>query len=103
MKIVPMSRTSMPALAIRRATPSPASMTLDPIAQIFNGHDIGTGLIYQDPNIKVSAVQNSHFDFHKGSATGKHKSYSYRFEMSDRVIVFTGDTGVSEWDEHFCR
>ena len=67
-----------------------------PIAQIFNGHDIGTGLIYQDPNIKVSAVQNSHFDFHKGSATGKHKSYSYRFEMSDRVIVFTGDTGVSD-------
>src|SRR6516225_6002920 len=64
-----------------------------PIAQIFNGHDIGTGLIYQDPNIKVSAVQNSHFDFHKGSATGKHKSYSYRIEMSDRVIVFTGDTG----------
>jgi hypothetical protein len=44
----------------------------------------------------VSTVQNSHFDFHKGSATGKHKSYSYRFEMSDRVIVFTGDTGVSD-------
>src|SRR5215475_11855848 len=67
-----------------------------PIAQIFNGHDVGTGLIYQDTNIKVSAVQNSHFDFHKGTASGKHKSYSYRFEMSDRVIVFTGDTGVSD-------
>jgi ribonuclease BN (tRNA processing enzyme) len=67
-----------------------------PIAQVSNGHDIGTGLIYQDVNIKVSAVQNSHFDFHKDSAVGKHKSYSYRFEMSDRVIVFTGDTGVSE-------
>jgi len=44
----------------------------------------------------VSALQNSHFDFHKGSAIGKHKSYSYRFEMSDRVIVFTGDTGISD-------
>src|SRR3984893_2385558 len=45
-----------------------------PIAQIFHGHDVGTGLIYQDINIKVSAVQNSHFDFHKGPASGKHKS-----------------------------
>ena len=67
-----------------------------PIAQIFNGHDVGTGSIYQDTNIKVSAVQNSHFDFHKGPASGKHKSYSYRFETPDRVIVFTGDTGASE-------
>jgi hypothetical protein len=67
-----------------------------PIAQIFHGHDIGTGLIYQDINIKVSAVQNSHFDFHKGPASGKHKSYSYRFETPDRVIVFTGDTGASD-------
>jgi hypothetical protein len=25
-------------------------------------------------------------------ASGKHKSYSYRFETPDRVIVFTGDT-----------
>jgi ribonuclease BN (tRNA processing enzyme) len=67
-----------------------------PIAQIFNGHDVGTGSIYQDTNIKVSAVQNSHFDFHNGPASGKHKSYSYRFETPDRVIVFTGDTGASE-------
>src|SRR5712672_716091 len=67
-----------------------------PIDQIFKGHDVGTGSIYQDTNIKVSAVQNSHYDFHKGPASGKHKSYSYRFEMSDRVIVFTGDTGASD-------
>jgi ribonuclease BN (tRNA processing enzyme) len=67
-----------------------------PIAQIFNGHDVGTGLIYQDANIKVTAAQNSHFDFHTGPASGRHKSYSYRFEMSDRVIVFTGDTGARD-------
>ena len=67
-----------------------------PIAQVFSGHDVGTGMIYQDPNIKVTAVENSHYGFHKGSASGKHKSYSYRFEMSDRVIVFTGDTGPSD-------
>jgi len=44
----------------------------------------------------VTAVENSHFAFHKGPAAGKHKSYSYRFETPDRVIVFTGDTGPSD-------
>ena len=50
-----------------------------PIAQLFFGHDVGTGMIYQDANIKVTAVENSHFAFHEGPAVGKHKSYSYRF------------------------
>ena len=67
-----------------------------PIAQVFFGHDVGTGVIYQDANIKVTAVENSHFDFHEGPASGTHKSYSYRFETPDRVIVFTGDTGPSD-------
>jgi ribonuclease BN (tRNA processing enzyme) len=67
-----------------------------PIAQVFFGHDVGTGMIYQDANIKVTAVENSHFDFHEGFAAGKHKSYAYRFETPDRVIVFTGDTGASD-------
>jgi hypothetical protein len=47
-------------------------------------------MIYQDANIRVTAVENSHFAFHEGPAAGKHKSYAYRFETSDRVIVFTG-------------
>ncbi len=67
-----------------------------PIAQVFFGHDVGTGVVYQDANVKVTAVENSHFAFHDGPAFGKHKSYSYRFETPDRVIVFTGDTGPSD-------
>jgi len=67
-----------------------------PLAQVFFGHDVGTGVIYQDANVKVTAVENSHFDSHKGPAYGKHKSYSYRFETPHRVIVFTGDTGPSD-------
>ena len=67
-----------------------------PIAQVFFGHDVGTRVVYQDTNIKVAAVENSHFDFHEGPASGRHKSYSYRFETPDRVIVFTGDTGPSD-------
>ena len=67
-----------------------------PLAEVFFGHDVGIGVIYQDANVKVTAVENSHFAFHKGPAAGKHKSYSYRFETPDRVIVFTGDTGASD-------
>jgi len=67
-----------------------------PIAQVFFGHDVGSGVIYQDANIKVTAVENSHFAFHTGPASGKYWSYSYRFETPDRVIVFTGDTGTSD-------
>jgi ribonuclease BN (tRNA processing enzyme) len=64
-----------------------------PIEQLFFGHDVDPGMIYQDGNIKVTAIENTHFGFHKGAAAGKHKSYSYRFETPGRVIVFTSDTG----------
>jgi ribonuclease BN (tRNA processing enzyme) len=68
-----------------------------PIEKVFFGHDVGAGVVYQDGNIKVTAVENSHYHFRPGSpAFGKYKSYSYRFETPDRVIVFTGDTGPSD-------
>lgn len=67
-----------------------------PLDKMFLGHDVGTGIIYQDANIKVTAVENTHFSFHKGPASGRYKSYAYRFETPDRVIVFTGDTGPSD-------
>jgi ribonuclease BN (tRNA processing enzyme) len=67
-----------------------------PANKIFFGHDTGTGVIYDDANVKVTAAENSHFNFPPGSpAYGKYKSYSYRFETADRVIVFSGDTGPS--------
>jgi ribonuclease BN (tRNA processing enzyme) len=67
-----------------------------PIERLFFGHDVGTGVVYQDANIKVTAIENTHFAFHKGAAAGRHKSYSYRFETPSRVIVFTGDSGPNE-------
>src|SRR5438093_270626 len=67
-----------------------------PIAKMFFGYDKGTGAIYQDANVKVTAAENTHFNFPPGTpAYGKYKSYAYRFETPDRVIVFTGDTGPS--------
>ena len=67
-----------------------------PIERLFFGHDVDPGLVYQDANIKVTAIENTHFAFHKGAAAGKHKSYSYRFETPGRIIVFTGDSGPNE-------
>jgi len=67
-----------------------------PMTKMFFGHDKGTGVIYQDANVKVTAAENTHFNFPQGTpAYGKYKSYAYRFEAPDRVVVFTGDTGPS--------
>ena len=65
-----------------------------PVDEVFFGHDTGAGMLYQDANIKVTAVENTHYNFPRSSpAYGKYKSYAYRFETPDRVVVFTGDTG----------
>jgi ribonuclease BN (tRNA processing enzyme) len=75
-----------------------------PAAKIFFGHDTGTGVIYQDANVKVTAAENSHFNFRPGTpAYGKFKSYSYRFETADRVVVFSGDTGPSAGLEELAK
>jgi ribonuclease BN (tRNA processing enzyme) len=68
-----------------------------PMTDTFHGHDVGPGLVYQDANVKVTAVENTHFHFQPGTPPyGKYKSYSYRFETPDRVVFFTGDTGPSD-------
>jgi hypothetical protein len=67
----------------------------------FFGHDVGSGVIYQDDNIKVMAVENTHFKLHQaGPAVGKYKSYSYRFDAPDRVVVFTAIPALATWS---CR
>jgi ribonuclease BN (tRNA processing enzyme) len=68
-----------------------------PMAQTFHGHDVLPGIVYQDGKIRVTAVENTHFHFPPGSRPdGKYRSYSYRFETPDRVVVFAGDTGPSD-------
>ncbi|MFZ3352593.1 MAG: MBL fold metallo-hydrolase [Xanthobacteraceae bacterium] len=67
------------------------------MTQLFRGHDVKPGLVYQDANVKVTAVENTHFHFEPSSpAYGKYHSYSYRFETPGRVVFFTGDTGPSD-------
>jgi ribonuclease BN (tRNA processing enzyme) len=67
-----------------------------PISRLFFGHDVGAGEIYKDANVTVRAIENTHFDFQKISDSARQKSYSYRFDTPGRVVVFTGDTGLSE-------
>ena len=67
------------------------------MADVFRGRDVVPGAVYQDANVRVSAVENTHFNFAPDSpGHGKYRSYSYRFETPGRVVVFTGDTGPSE-------
>ena len=46
-----------------------------------------SGVIYHDDGIKVTSVENTH---------GMDYSYAFRFDMPDRSIVFSGDTGYDE-------
>ena len=58
----------------------------------------GPTLIYSDRNVRVYAVENTHYATlrRETPAYGRDRSYSYRFETTDRSIVFSGDTGPSE-------
>jgi ribonuclease BN (tRNA processing enzyme) len=68
-----------------------------PMTHTFHGHEVVPGVVYQDDRVRVIAVENTHFHFPPGSRPdGKYRSYAYRFETPDRVVVFTGDTGPSD-------
>lgn len=69
--------------------------TLDP-AQIFRGHDIAPGLVYEDDNLRVTAVENTHYPDSGHVDDAHHVSFSYRFDTPDRSIVFSGDTAKSD-------
>lgn len=66
-------------------------------------HEYVAGPIFDDGNVRVSAVENTHFDLPEGSPAAGNKSYSLRFEAGGRSIVFTGDTGPSEAVTEFAK
>ena len=68
--------------------------TPDPLTQI-EVHEVGVGVIFQDANIKVTAVENTHYTSPVANPASKPKSYSYRIETPAGSIVFTGDTAPS--------
>jgi ribonuclease BN (tRNA processing enzyme) len=58
-----------------------------------NAHEIGAGVVYKDPNVRVTAFQTAH----------AMESYGYRFETADRSIVISGDTGPTQATIDACR
>ena len=66
------------------------------VADPFVAHEIAAGgRVFQDDKIRIDAVENSHYALMPASDRQVLKSYAYRIETPDGVIVFTGDTGSS--------
>lgn len=74
-----------------------------------NVHNIGDApagkLIFKDDNVVVSAIENCHYHHDDPVKTkdGIEKSYAFRFETSDRIVVFSGDTGPCDPLVEFAR
>jgi ribonuclease BN (tRNA processing enzyme) len=59
--------------------------------------EIVDGEKFSVDDVKITAAENSHYGFQPGTANYKaYQSLSFRFDMSDRSIMFTGDTGPSD-------
>jgi ribonuclease BN (tRNA processing enzyme) len=72
-------------------------------AAMFHAEEVQPGLIFSDAQIKVTAVENSHYRLCAETFGNTQKSYSFKFVTPDKVIVFTGDTGDSEAVETLAR
>lgn len=53
-----------------------------------HAHEIQPGVVYQDSNVKVTAIPVPHANLRR--------AYAYKFETRDRTIVISGDTRPSE-------
>ena len=65
-------------------------------SELFRAHDIvKVGLVFHDDLVTVTAAEVCHFHFDPAAPPdgGPHKSFAFRFETPDRVVVFSGDTG----------
>jgi ribonuclease BN (tRNA processing enzyme) len=64
-------------------------------AEEIAGH--GPNVIYQDSCVKVTAVENSHYQtIDRKRFAVDSRSYALRFDTPNRSIVFTGDSGPSQ-------
>ena len=59
------------------------------VVEIPDGGSVQVGAI------KVTAVRNTHYSTPKESPEYRYPSFAYRFDLPDRSIAYTGDTGPS--------
>jgi ribonuclease BN (tRNA processing enzyme) len=60
--------------------------------QLFRAYDYKAGMVYRDDLVTVTAVENCHYAPNSRRDPAD-KSYALKFTTSDKVIVFSGDTG----------
>lgn len=73
----------------------PGARRIDPATTVMV-HELRDGSAIEIGGMKVRTVKNSHYSFEPGSeADAKFASLSYRFDLPDRSILYTGDTGPS--------
>jgi ribonuclease BN (tRNA processing enzyme) len=58
-------------------------------------HDVRPGVVYEDPNVKVTVFQNAHGEWRQ--------TFGYQFKTADRTIVISGDTNPSAALIEHCR
>ena len=71
------------------------SKGLRPPQEMFRAHDIlGPGVVFKDDLITVQAIENCHYHPDpSGGTRPDDKSYAFRIQTLDKVVVFSGDTG----------
>lgn len=68
-----------------------------PPANIVAVTELRDGETIAVDDFPVKVAQNTHYDFAPGSLDDRnYKSYSFRFNLPDRSVVYTGDTGPSD-------
>jgi len=73
----------------------PGALRIDPMS-IVKVHELKDGDTASLSGASVRVAQNSHYSFAPGSRQDRQfKSFSYRYDVDGRSIVYTGDTGPS--------
>ena len=86
--------TALAPITIGGPPKPPIAATIAPIDLAPDMDD--PEVVYEDENIRVSAVTNAHYHFIPGTEEQRFsRSYAFRIEGAGRTIVFTGDTGPS--------
>lgn len=69
---------------------------LTPLENLFDVHEVLDGQIFETPECRVAARSNTHFHLAPQGSGASARSYSLRFDCTERSIGFTGDTGPDE-------
>lgn len=78
-------------------TPNPANHNVKVV-------ELADGDVIELDDFKFTAIRNAHYSWPKGSSEWeKYLSFAFKFELSDRIIVYTGDTGPSDAVVEFAK